>query len=85
MDDKNLMENILLLEKNVCDLYLHGALEASTASVHQVFQSALGNALRDQDCVYDHMAAKGWYPAEQAEQQKIQTVKQKFAAQSVST
>ena len=30
MDDKNLMENMLLLEKGVCDLYLHGTVESST-------------------------------------------------------
>ena len=28
MDDKNLMEDILLLEKGVCDLYMHGTLES---------------------------------------------------------
>ncbi len=79
MDDKNLMENILLLEKGVCDLYLHGAIESSTASVHQTFQSALNDALKMQDNVYDQMAAKGWYPTEQAEQTKVNTVKQKFS------
>ena len=26
MDDKNVMENILLLEKGVCDLYMHLSL-----------------------------------------------------------
>lgn len=30
MGDKNLMENILLLEKGVCDLFLHGTIESST-------------------------------------------------------
>ena len=81
MDDKNLMENLLLLEKGVCDLYLHGSLEASTASIHQCFQTALDDSLKLQDSLYDQMAAKGWYPAEQAEQQKIDQVKQKFSSQ----
>ena len=31
MGDKNLMENILLLEKGVCDLFLHGTIESSTS------------------------------------------------------
>ena len=34
-----------------------------------------------QDTLYDKMAAKGWYPVEQAEQNKINAVKQKFMAQ----
>ena len=29
MDDKNLMQDILLLEKGVCDLFMHGTIESS--------------------------------------------------------
>lgn len=82
MDDKNLMENILLLEKGVCDLYMHGTIESSTDNVHNTFSSALNNSLCMQDEIYDKMAAKGWYPTEQVEQNKINTVRQKFSAQS---
>ena len=81
MDDKNLMENILLLEKGVCDLFMHGTIESSTDNVHQTFSTALNDALCIQDNIYDKMAAKGWYPTEQAEQNKVNTVKQKFMAQ----
>lgn len=81
MDDKNLMENILLLEKGVCDLYMHGTIESPTDNVHNTFSSALNNALCMQDEIYDQMAAKGWYPTEQVEQNKINTVRQKFSAQ----
>ncbi len=81
MDDKNLMENILLLEKGVCDLYMHGTIESSTNNVHKTFSDALNEALCMQDTIYDQMAAKGWYPTEQAEQTKVNSVKQKFAAQ----
>ncbi len=79
MDDKNLMENILLLEKGVCDLYMHGTIESATANVHNTFGNALNTALGIQGSIYDKMAAKGWYPAEQVEQNKINTVKQKFS------
>lgn len=81
MDDKNLMENILLLEKGVCDLFMHGTIESPTANVHQAFSSALNESLRMQDTIYDKMASKGWYPTEQVEQTKVDTVKQKFSAQ----
>lgn len=81
MDDKNLMENILLLEKGVCDLYMHGTIESSTDNVHQAFNAALNNALCMQDEIYDKMSAKGWYPVQQVEQNKINTVKQKFSTQ----
>ncbi|WNX86171.1 spore coat protein [Agathobaculum sp. NTUH-O15-33] len=81
MDDKNLMENILLLEKGVCDLFMHGTIESGTANVHQAFSSALNESLSMQDVIYDKMTAKGWYPTEQVEQNKISTVKQKFSCQ----
>ncbi|MBD5113669.1 MAG: spore coat protein [Ruminococcaceae bacterium] len=81
MDDKNLMENILLLEKGVCDLFMHGTIESSTANVHQAFNTALNDALCMQDNIYDKMSEKGWYPTEQAEQNKVNTVRQKFSAQ----
>lgn len=83
MDDKNLMENILLMEKGVCDLYMHGTIESPTDNVHKAFCDALNESLCMQDTIYSQMAAKGWYPTEQAEQNKISTVKQKFAAQAM--
>lgn len=81
MDDKNLMENILLLEKGVCDLYMHGSIESSTQNIHQAFKTALNESLTMQDTIYDQMSAKGWYSAEQVEQSKVEQVKQKFSMQ----
>ncbi len=78
MDDKNLMENILLLQKSACGLFLHASEEASTQNVRKVFRDALDQALCMQAEIYDKMAAKGWYPTEQAEKTKIDAVKQKF-------
>lgn len=82
MDDKNLMQNILLLEKGVCDLYMHGAIESSTVSVNSAFKSALNDSLCMQDEIYKKMTAKGWYQTEQADQEKISTLKQKFSNMS---
>ena len=78
MDDKNVMENILLLEKGVCDLYVHGVIESSTSNVHQTFSHALSDSLAMQDALYDKMAAKGWYPTDRAEMTQVQAVKKKF-------
>lgn len=79
MDDRNLMENMLILEKGVCDLFLHGAIESSTQNVHTAFTDSLNNSLKMQDQIYLKMQAKGWYPNEQADQSKLNTVKQKFS------
>ena len=37
-----------------------------------------------QDSIYDEMTDMGWYPTQQVEQKKINTVKQKFSAQRQS-
>ena len=79
MDDKNLMEDILLLEKGVCDLFMHGTIESSTQSVHGAFRAALSESLCMQDTIYTKMAAKGWYPAETAQPAQISAVKQKYS------
>lgn len=79
MDDKNIMENLLLTTKGACDLYMHGTIESDTADIRNTFSSALGDTLFMQDDIYKKMSEKGWYPSEQAEQQKIQKLRQKYA------
>ena len=79
MNDRDLMENLLLLEKGVCDLYLHGAIESSSPDVHRAFTSSLSTALELQEQLYSHMEQKGWYPQQYAQKAQIEQVKQKFA------
>ncbi len=76
MEDRDLMEKELLIVKGICDLYLHGAIESSTAEVHQAFTDALNQSLNIQNKIYNLMVEKGWYKTEMAEQQKIDCVKQ---------
>ena len=70
MDDKCIMENILLTTKGVCDLYMHGTIESNTSNVQQTFNQALNDSLTIQDDIYKKMAAKGWYPTTTADQPK---------------
>jgi spore coat protein CotF len=79
MDDKNLMQDILMLEKGVCDLYMHGTIESPTPNVNQAFKSALNDSLCMQDDIYKKMQAKGWFQTEQADQSKVSTLRQKFS------
>ena len=79
MNEKDIMEGILLTAKGVCDLYMHGSIESATPNVHQCFNTALNNAIAMQSCIYEQMANQGWYPAEQAPQQKLMQVKQKYS------
>ena len=81
MEDKDLMEQELLIIKGVCDLYLHGTIESTTAEVHMAFKDALNESLNIQNKIYNLMKERNWYQTDTAEQTKIDTVKQKFSNQ----
>lgn len=80
MNDKEIMEGILLTTKGVCDLYMHGSIESGTPNVHQAFSSALSDSLCMQSDIYKQMSDRGWYGTEQAPSQQLQQVKQKFSS-----
>ncbi len=80
MNDRDIMEGILLTTKGIADLYMHGALESGTPNVQQAFKTALNDTLCMQSDVYKQMSNHGWYSSEQVQQQKIQQVKDKFSA-----
>lgn len=79
MEDRVIMENILGTVKGACDLMMHGTIESATPNVQSAFKMSLNDALTMQADIYKKMSEKGWYPTQQAEQQKIQQVKQKFS------
>ena len=80
MDDKNLMQNLLLLEKGVCDLYMHGAVESGTQNVHLAFNAAFTDSLSMQNEIYSKMTEKGWYTQKQVDQNKIDTLKTQYSS-----
>lgn len=81
MNDKEIMTNILNAVKGECDLMMHGAIESSTPAVHSAFTQSFNDALSLQNQIYAKMSAKGWYPAENAQQNEISKVKQKYSNQ----
>ena len=53
MEDKEIVEEQLLVIKGVSDLYMHGVTEASTAEVHSAFKDALNETLNIQNKIYN--------------------------------
>ena len=78
MDDRNIMENLLQTSKGACELYMHGAIEASDPQVRSAFCAALNDELNMQSELYGDMSARGWYGSEQAPGAQISKVQQKF-------
>ena len=79
MEDKELMENHLLVVKGICDLYLHGTIESTTAEIHSAFKDALNEELDIQNKIYNLMSARNWYKTDSAEATKVAAAKQKFS------
>lgn len=79
MDDKEIMEGLLLTTKGACGLYVNGSMESGTKNVNSAFDAALNESLHMQENLYEKMAEKGWYPTQPAEPQKIAQLRQKFS------
>lgn len=77
MNDKGLMEDVLVTLKGVSDLYLHGTIEATTPNIHTTFKTILSEILNMQNAVYSKMSQMGWYQTENATMTKIETTKRK--------
>lgn len=78
MDDRALMEELLLVTKGVCDLYMHGAIESSTPNIHNTFSDSLTDSLTMQSEIYHAMEQRGWYKTEPADTTKIKQTYDKF-------
>lgn len=78
MEDKLIMNNVLSLTKEMCNLLLHGTIESSTPKIHSTFNDSLNECLEIQNDLYITMTEKGWYQVQQVEDQKITDAKNKF-------
>ena len=67
MDDRALMEDLLLVTKGVCDLYMHGTIESSTPHILTTFSDSLNDSLAMQSEIYKTMEQKGWYQTDPAD------------------
>ncbi|HOJ48454.1 MAG TPA: spore coat protein [Bacillota bacterium] len=79
MDDKTLMENLLITVKATSGLLYNGTIESSTANVRSAFDSVLEKTMNMQKDIYAKMSEKGWYQVTPVEQQKITQTAQKFS------
>lgn len=79
MDDKTLMENLLITVKATSNLLYNGTIESSTANVRSAFDNVLSKTMDIQKDIYAKMSEKGWYQTTPVEQQKITQTAQKFS------
>lgn len=74
MNDKLLMENVLLNLKSTVEVYVHGSLESTNKPVHDALKSNLDEIIKMQDETYKKMTECGWYVVENIQQKAIDKV-----------
>jgi spore coat protein CotF len=71
MNDRLLLDNMLLLLKSTVEVYVHGSLESSTKEVHNALKSNLDTIIKLQDELYKKMTECGWYVIQNIEAKEI--------------
>ena len=61
MNDKLLLENILLILKSNMEVYTHGTLESSNQDVRETIKYGLETTIELQNNLYNKMSECGWY------------------------
>lgn len=80
MKDKQILEDMLTLQKHTDLNYSMFANECSTESMRTDVMKILTEEHKIQTEVFDQMVARGWYTPADAEATKIEQAKQKFSA-----
>ena len=77
--DQEMLTDVLSTQKFVTSGYNTAANEAKSDSVKNAFLTILNEEHRIQHDVFCEMQAHGWYPTEDAPQNKIDQARQKFS------
>lgn len=78
--DKEWATDLLISEKYLASCYCSFLAECATPEMKQSLWGLLSDTHDMQQQLFEEMNSRGWYPVTKAEDTKINTVKQKFAA-----
>jgi len=78
MDDKNIMEDLLVNLKSMVDLCSHAVTEAATLNVHTKFKQILNEILCMQYETFNLMKDKGYYQVADIEKLQMTQMKNKL-------
>lgn len=80
--DREMLVDALLSQKLATETYNNFANECATPAIKTEFMNILSEEHQIQHDVFVEMQKRGWYPVEQADQNKVGGAKQKYSAQS---
>ena len=78
MQDKEMLEDVLTSQKQITGLYNTYANECATTAIRDEMLNLLHDEHAIQADLFMEMQKRGWYPTTPAEDQKVQSAKQKF-------
>ena len=78
LSDQELAFDLLYQEKSLLANIASEVLEASQPGMRQVLNDCYMQIGQDQLAIFNQMQQQGWYPVKPAQQQDIQTAKQKY-------
>ena len=73
-----MLEDVLTSQKQITGLYNTYANECATTAIRDEMRNILHDEHDIQADIFMEMQKRGWYPTPMAEEQKIQSTKQKF-------
>ena len=79
MNEQEKLTDALSSQKMLTGMYNTYCCEAATPSVKSCLLSILEDEHRIQTEIFNEMNTRGYYPVEKAEDEKLNTTKQKFA------
>lgn len=80
LTEQQILQDSLISQKHLTDSYNLYAGECINEQLRSTMLNILGEEHKIQSDIFSNMQSRGWYQAEQAEQQKIQKARQKFQA-----
>ena len=78
LTDQELAFDLLYQEKALLSNIASEVLEASQPGMRQVLNDCYMQIGQDQLAIFNQMQQQGWYPVKPAQQQDVQTAKQKY-------
>lgn len=79
LNDQDIMDDLLTMEKQIISAYNTGITEASCQNLRQTLTSNLLETQQLQYTIFDSMKKKGWYQTKDAQDQDVNNAKNKYS------
>jgi spore coat protein F len=76
--EKELMNDLLMSEKQLSSAYTVGITESSCPNLRNVLTQCGQNVFQNQESIFQSMTQRGWYNVKQAPSQDVQTAKDQY-------